>query len=97
MAVEGDFPTILSVLLENGADPDQMDEEGNIGRSHRVVSSLVQWSRTLWGGVSLICAYVSTEGNFGTLPPWETCLLLHNGLGHTCNFFLGRARDRFIV
>ena len=32
MAVEGDFPTILSVLLESGADPDLMDEEGNIGR-----------------------------------------------------------------
>jgi len=29
MAVEGDFPTILSVLLENGADPDIVDEEGN--------------------------------------------------------------------
>ena len=31
MAAEGDFPTILSVLLENGADPDLMDEGGNNG------------------------------------------------------------------
>jgi ankyrin repeat protein len=29
MAVEGDFPTILSILLENAADPDAMDEDGN--------------------------------------------------------------------
>ena len=29
MAVEGDFPTILSILLENAADPDVMDEDGN--------------------------------------------------------------------
>ena len=29
MAVEGDFPTILSILLENAADPDIMDEEGS--------------------------------------------------------------------
>ena len=28
MAVEKDCPTILSVLLEHGADPDQMDENG---------------------------------------------------------------------
>ena len=28
MAVEKDCPTILSVLLEHGADPDQMDEDG---------------------------------------------------------------------
>ena len=32
MAVEWDFPTVLSVLLEKGADPDLMDEEGNISR-----------------------------------------------------------------
>ena len=29
MAVEGDFPNILAVLLENAADPDLMDEGGN--------------------------------------------------------------------
>ena len=33
MAVEGDFPTILAVLLENAADPDLMDEGGNNGES----------------------------------------------------------------
>ena len=33
MAVEGDFPTILSVLLENSADPDLVDEGGNNGTS----------------------------------------------------------------
>ena len=37
MAVEGDFSTILSVLLENGADPDQMDDDGNGGRFARPV------------------------------------------------------------
>ena len=31
MAVEGEFPNVVSVLLENGADPDQMGEEGNNG------------------------------------------------------------------
>ena len=31
MAVEGDFSTILSVLLEHGADPDMVDEGGNNG------------------------------------------------------------------
>ena len=31
MAVEGDFATILSVLLEHGADPDTTDEAGNNG------------------------------------------------------------------
>ena len=36
MAAEGDFPTILSVLLENGADPDLMDEGGNNGEWGRV-------------------------------------------------------------
>ena len=36
MAAEGDFPTILSVLLENGADPDLMDEGGNNGGCGRV-------------------------------------------------------------
>ena len=29
MAVEGDFPTILSILLENAADPDLVDDNGN--------------------------------------------------------------------
>ena len=29
MAVESDSAEILSVLLENGADPDQTDEENN--------------------------------------------------------------------
>ena len=29
MAVEGDFPIILSILLENAADPDIVDEDGN--------------------------------------------------------------------
>lgn len=29
MAVEGDFPTILSVLLENATDPDLLDEGGS--------------------------------------------------------------------
>ena len=32
MAVEGEFPNVVSVLLENGADPDHMDEEGNTGQ-----------------------------------------------------------------
>ena len=32
MAVEGDYCTILSVLLEHGADPDIMDENGNSGK-----------------------------------------------------------------
>ncbi len=31
MAVEGDFPSLLSVLVENGADPDLTDEAGNNG------------------------------------------------------------------
>ncbi len=31
MAVEGDFATILSVLLEHAADPDIVDEAGNNG------------------------------------------------------------------
>lgn len=31
MAVEGDFSTILSVLLEHGANADSMDENGNNG------------------------------------------------------------------
>ncbi len=31
MAIEGDFSTILSVLLEHGADPDIMDESGSSG------------------------------------------------------------------
>lgn len=36
MAVEGEFPNVVSVLLENGADPDKCDEEGNTGQySHR--------------------------------------------------------------
>ena len=29
MAVEGNFPTILSILLENAADPDLVDDNGN--------------------------------------------------------------------
>ena len=29
MAVEGDQPNIVSVLLEHQADPDRADEEGN--------------------------------------------------------------------
>ena len=33
MAVEGNFASILSVLLENAADPDLTDEEGNNGKS----------------------------------------------------------------
>ena len=33
MAVEGEFSSIVSVLLESGADPDRMDEEGNTGQS----------------------------------------------------------------
>ena len=32
MAVEGEFPNVVAVLLDNGADPDQMDEEGNTGQ-----------------------------------------------------------------
>ena len=32
MVVEGDFPTILSVLLEHSTDPDIMDEDGNNGQ-----------------------------------------------------------------
>ena len=32
MAVEGEFNSVVSVLLENRADPDQADEEGNTGR-----------------------------------------------------------------
>lgn len=31
LAVEGDFSSILSVLLEHGANPDHADEEGNNG------------------------------------------------------------------
>ena len=31
LAVEGDFSSILSVLLEHGANPDHVDEEGNNG------------------------------------------------------------------
>ena len=31
LAVEGDFSNILSVLLENSANPDHVDEEGNNG------------------------------------------------------------------
>ena len=31
LAVEGNFSNILSVLLENGANPDHVDEEGNNG------------------------------------------------------------------
>ena len=33
LAVEGGFSAILSVLLENGTDPDIMDEDGNNGKS----------------------------------------------------------------
>ena len=29
MAVEGGFSNVLTVLLENGADPDLTDEQGN--------------------------------------------------------------------
>ena len=32
MAVEGEFSNVVSVLLENGADPDRADEEGNTGK-----------------------------------------------------------------
>ena len=38
LAVEGDFSSVLNVLLENGADPDLMDEEGNTGE-HTVYTS----------------------------------------------------------
>lgn len=38
MAAEGDFPTILSVLLEHGADADLMDESGNNGRYHVTIT-----------------------------------------------------------
>lgn len=31
LAVEGNFANILSVLLEHGANPDHVDEEGNNG------------------------------------------------------------------
>ena len=31
MAVEGDYSTILSVLMEHGADPDIMDDSGSSG------------------------------------------------------------------
>ena len=31
MAVEGDFHSIASVLLDNKADPDQADDDGNNG------------------------------------------------------------------
>ena len=34
MAVEGDYSTILSVLLENSAPADHTDEEGNNGNYH---------------------------------------------------------------
>ena len=33
MAVEGEFSSVVSVLLENRADPDQVDEEGNTGKT----------------------------------------------------------------
>ena len=39
MAVEGDIANILSILLEHGADPDIMDENGNSGtytRTHTI-------------------------------------------------------------
>lgn len=31
MAVEGDYSSIISILLENSANPDHADEEGNNG------------------------------------------------------------------
>lgn len=34
LAVEGDFATILSVLLEHGANPDTVDENRNNGNVH---------------------------------------------------------------
>ena len=37
MAVEGNFPNVVTVLLENGADPDLMDEEGNTGQQSTLV------------------------------------------------------------
>lgn len=37
MAVEGDFSTILSVLLEHVADPDFVDENANNGESPPLV------------------------------------------------------------
>ena len=40
MAVEGDFPTILSVLLEHGADPDIVDESGSSGELKCILSLL---------------------------------------------------------
>ena len=48
MAVEGQFSNVVSVLLENGADPDQADEEGNTGRPLSLIpfdcySVLILW------------------------------------------------------
>ena len=37
MAVEGNFPNVVTVLLENRADPDLMDEEGNTGQQSTLV------------------------------------------------------------
>ena len=37
MAAEGDFATILGVLLEHSADPDLADESGNNGRYHVMI------------------------------------------------------------
>ena len=39
LAVEGDFSNILSVLLENSANPDHVDEEGNNGNYILIVIS----------------------------------------------------------
>lgn len=41
LAVEGDFSSILSVLLEHGANPDHADEEGNNGINCNKITSLL--------------------------------------------------------
>ena len=41
MAVEGEFTSVVSVLLENGADPDQADEVGNTGKPLLLLPRLV--------------------------------------------------------
>ena len=41
MAVEGEFTSVVSVLLENRADPDQADEEGNTSEPLLLLPRLV--------------------------------------------------------
>ena len=40
MAVEGDFPTILSILLENAANPDLVDDNGNNRKCSQMSASI---------------------------------------------------------